>query len=287
MTDDRTLLERQMADVELRPFTIDAFHRRRRRQRRNRRIATTVVGVVVAAAALAGVVAIADRDADVTTIPPAAPGPDLPRPGPVDVMSLDLQGFEPLERGTTYLIDPDGDPSTSMRVTYEIAAEGWDAWPGAVKDNLAGHTLLTITTVDNLVADGCADHTLADPPVGSTVDDLANALTQLAPFEVTEPPTDITLKGYQGKHLALTVPTGTDMAACQDGAIHSFAFANNGDEAFSGYNVGTSTDEYWILDVDGTRLVLIANTSPSSPDEHLAELQEIIDSIRIVPAIEA
>ena len=40
MTSDRALLERQMADVELRPFTLDEFHRRRHRRQQHRRIAT-------------------------------------------------------------------------------------------------------------------------------------------------------------------------------------------------------------------------------------------------------
>jgi hypothetical protein len=208
--------------------------------------------------------------------------------GPVDVMGLDLEAFESLEPGTTYSIDPDGDPSTSMRVTYEIAAEGWDAWPGAVKGNPVadGFTMLTITTVDNLVANGCTEHSPADPPVGPTIDDLATALTQLEPFEVSEAPTDTELKGYNGKQFALSLPVGA-FTGCTDGEVHSFIFENNGGEPFSGYSPGPSTDEYWILDVDGTRLVLVAHTSPTSPDEHLAELQEIIDSIRIIPAIEA
>ena len=57
-------------------------------------------------------------------------------------------------------------------------------------------TGLSITTVTNLATDGCLDPTPLDPPVGPTVDDLATALSQLAPFEVTAPPTDVTLVGY-------------------------------------------------------------------------------------------
>ena len=55
MNSDRSLLERQMERVELRPFTLDGFHRRRERKQRNRRIATVVVVLAVAAAGLAGV----------------------------------------------------------------------------------------------------------------------------------------------------------------------------------------------------------------------------------------
>lgn len=57
---------------------------------------------------------------------------------------------------------------------YEIAAEGWSTWVGAVKfGEDEGHVAVSITTVTNLVSDGCSDHSHADPPVGPTVDDLA------------------------------------------------------------------------------------------------------------------
>ena len=133
----------------------------------------------------------------------------MPAPAPAQDVSgrHELGGpFPDLEPGR-YFIDPDGDDTTPLRVTYQVAAEGWSAWFGAVKCTVAlERTMLSITTVTNLVTDGCLDLTPLDPPVGPTVDDLATALSQLAPFEVTAPPTDVTLLGYPGKHLELTVP---------------------------------------------------------------------------------
>ena len=43
------------------------------------------------------------------------------------------------------------------------------------------------------------------------------------------------------------------------------------------------TEDFWILDVDGTRLVLEFNTSPDAPAEAVAERQAIFDSIQIEP----
>jgi hypothetical protein len=54
MASDRSVLERQIERVELRPFTLDGFHRRRQRKDRNRRIGTAVVALVVAGAAFGG-----------------------------------------------------------------------------------------------------------------------------------------------------------------------------------------------------------------------------------------
>jgi hypothetical protein len=54
MTNDRSILERQMERVQLRPFTLEGFHRQRQRRERNRRIGTAVVVLAVATAAVGG-----------------------------------------------------------------------------------------------------------------------------------------------------------------------------------------------------------------------------------------
>jgi hypothetical protein len=54
MTSDRSVLERQIERVELRPFTLEGFHQRRQRKERNRRVGAAVVALAVVAAAFAG-----------------------------------------------------------------------------------------------------------------------------------------------------------------------------------------------------------------------------------------
>ena len=142
---------------------------------------------------------------------------------------MELEPFAPLEPGT-YFIDPDGDPSTPLRVVYEVPVEGWSQWIGAAKFADDGHVGVSITTVTNLVRHGCRDHSWADPPVGPSVDDLASALADLAPFRVTSPPKDVTIYGYRGNHLELTVPdlpveeVGDDrlFTGCEEGTLKSW-----------------------------------------------------------------
>ena len=55
MPSDRSVIERQIESVELRPFTLEEFHRRRERKQRNRRIASAAVAVAVAAAGIGGI----------------------------------------------------------------------------------------------------------------------------------------------------------------------------------------------------------------------------------------
>lgn len=94
--------------------------------------------------------------------------------------------FAPLEPGT-YFVDPDGDPSTPLRVVYEVPVEGWSQFPGGVKFADYGHIGVSIVTVTNVVRHGCHDHRPADPAVRPRVGDLATALADLAPFRVTSP----------------------------------------------------------------------------------------------------
>jgi hypothetical protein len=242
--------------------------------------------VAAAAAVVAGVgallvVAGSDDEDPVDTVD--SPATTTVAPGQEVLEVPGGETFVPLEPGR-YFVDPDGDDTTPLRVTYEVAAEGWDSWFGALKfaqDGVDAATVLSITTVTNLVTDGCLDHTPLDPPVGPTVEDLATALTQLAPFEVTAPPTDVNVFGYPGQHLELTVPDGVS-PGCLDGDLDSWISPVNGG-AFSGYDGPGQTEEFWILDVEGTRLVFVKLNSPVSPAEDAAELDAIFDSITIEP----
>jgi len=202
---------------------------------------------------------------------------------------MSFEATSPIEPGT-YFIDPDLDPSTPLRVVYEVPSEGWSQWIGAVKFAGERHVAVSITTVANLVREGCSDHAWANPPVGPSVDDLATALADLAPFRVTSPVKDVTVYGYSGKHLAWTVPampsTHEGFTQCIDKNLKSWVgavdTAEEGD-AFYGYTGPGYREEFWILDVEGTRLMIAAETSPGSAPADLAERRAILNSIRIEP----
>ncbi len=186
---------------------------------------------------------------------------------------------------------------------YEIASEGWSEWIGAAKfaDEDAvcsssgclgnpGHVGISITTVTNLVRQGCNDQSWDDPPVGPSVGDLATALADLAPFRVTSPPADVNVYGYRGKHLEWTVPdlpVGPEgFTECAHGNLKSWvAFIDTSEpgDAFYGYTGPGYTEEFWILDVEGTRLMIAAERSPGSPSKDLTELRAILDSVQIEP----
>ena len=250
-----------------------------------------LVAAVAALVAVVGTLLAATGDDDEnqvpatstpTTAPPTSTSTTAPAPAQ-DMLDLSDSGdIVPLTPGR-YFLDPDGDDATPLRVTYQVAPGDWEAWFGAVKLLVADEsqsTGLSIATVTNLATDGCLDPTPLDPPVGPTVDDLATALSQLAPFDVTAPPTDVTLFGFEGKHLELSGPS-TDVD-CLDADPYNRTTPIDGG-SFSGDDGPGLTVELWILDVEGTRLVLVKLDSPDTPAQDVAERDAMFDSISIEP----
>jgi hypothetical protein len=103
----------------------------------------------------------------------------------------------------------------------------------------------------------------------------------------------VSVYGYRGTYLELTVPNlpvegeGDDrrFTGCIDGNLKSWVGAIDTEpgDAFYGYSGQGFTEELWILDVEGTRLVIAAERSAGSPGKDLAELSTILGSIRIEP----
>ena len=226
------------------------------------------------------VVALAGCGSDGASAPTAAETTNEPTSAGTARDIWEIPEFAPLETGT-YFIDPDNKPSTPLRVVYTIAADGWEQWFGAIKSAGDEHVIVSISTVTNLVRHGCRDHLGANPRVGPTVDDLATALADLAPFRVTSAPTDVAVYDYRGKHLELTL-SKIDLAECVDGNLEGWISPLNGG-AFYGYSGSGYTEEFWILDVEGSRLVVSTQRTPRMPAAVIDESRAILDSIRIEP----
>lgn len=242
--------------------------------------------------ALGFVLAVAGcAEGDVPTSPsPSEPvAAATPNPCPTPTGSIpnvfSVPGEFPELEPTTYWVDPDFDACTPLRVLYTIPAEGWRSWTGTFKegagpDGEEERVGVSIVTVTNLVVDGCTDHSLNDPRVGPTVDDLATALTDFPPFVVTAPPTDVTIDGYSGTRLELSVPE-MDFADCVNGELIGWD-APILSYPFHGY-LPRLIEEYSILDIEGIRLAIIAAWTPNAEPEDVAEMRAVLDSIQIEP----
>ena len=224
----------------------------------------------------------------------AATPSSTPLPEPSTTLSeTSCQGpgyFEGLPAGAACWIEIATDDDPPIRVRYTIPAPGWSAFIGTFKDVDEGQdpqrVSVLIADIKNVTVDACEQPVAARPPVGPTVEDLAVALAHLPPFEVSSLAEEVTLAGYSGTHLQLRVPLDQpfeDLGAfigCDNSALASW-IAPPLSFAFYGYTAPGETEDFWILDVDGARVVIAAIATANASDELIAEQRAILDSIVI------
>jgi hypothetical protein len=115
------------------------------------------------------------------------------------------------------------------------------------------------------------------PRVGPEVADLVDAIDSHPAWTATSP-TDVTIDGYAGKLVQLTIPTGATLSS--DGSF--FLFADAGGGQIWGLVPGQTFD-IRIIDVAGERIVVEAYHYPATSASDLAAQQAVVDSIRIEP----
>jgi hypothetical protein len=129
----------------------------------------------------------------------------------------------------------------------------------------------------NAYTDSCPSVAL-DPPVGPTVDDLASTWADLPAFDATGP-TDITVDGFDGKQVEFTVPDYDE----DDCAYGEFMLLGGSPDPSEGYwaQGANAHQQLWILDVDGTRVVIGATWFPDTSAQDRADIDEMLSSIQI------
>ena len=143
--------------------------------------------------------------------------------------------------------------------------------------------------VTNVYADGC-ESSLLVPPLGTTVDDLATVWATLPGFTATTP-VDITVDGYAGKQVDFSVPDyptvagapddGGHNADCVGGTFVLWEATGHGPGASFWAQAPEQQHRLWIIDVDGTRLVISERSTSGTAPEQLADMDEFLASIQI------
>ena len=163
-------------------------------------------------------------------------------------------------------------------ITVPAGWENIEGW-GVAKGEGDAFMAVVIWPNDEEVAQVYADpcdwsSNFVDPPVGPTVEELANALAA-QPQRGDAVPTDVTIDGYDGKLVEMSVPFDIDFADCDEGKFSSWA---------GRFHQGPGqVDVVHILDVDGERAVLIAHHMPGVSAAGLAEQQAVVGSINLLP----
>jgi hypothetical protein len=115
-------------------------------------------------------------------------------------------------------------------------------------------------------------------PVGATVAEFVDAVTE-HPILNTTAPVDVELAGYSGTYFELQVPA--DISMCDS--------EPSGPPQYRPWEPGIYAQgpgqrwHHWVLDVDGVRVVVQSFDYPGTSEARRAELQAIVDSIKIAP----
>jgi hypothetical protein len=112
-------------------------------------------------------------------------------------------------------------------------------------------------------------------PAGTSAADLVAALIA-SPLHSGEPPAEITVSGYSGTAVRLSIDPAANLRSCLGGHLTPWV----GGQIQRWVLPGTQ-HLLWILDVDDRRLVIDASTEPNAEPSHAAELSRVLDSLEI------
>jgi hypothetical protein len=133
----------------------------------------------------------------------------------------------------------------------------------------------------NVYADPCAQVPLS-PPTGPAAADLAKAIAAEHGRYLTGP-LDVTVGGRAAKTLVLTLP---DTLGCVPKDFYLWYGESEGDQCLGTNACGRyatapgDTIRVWVVDVDGARVFIEAETRKDAGPELQREIQQIVDSIR-------
>jgi hypothetical protein len=214
----------------------------------------------------------------VTPSPSPTPSPIAsPSPAP----ALNGSPYQSLQAGATYRQAEAA--FTKVPFTFTVP-DGWRRedgnfiTKGPSMDAFTGNGVgMAPWIVSHVYADACDwEGTLH---ATSTVAELTDALrTQKGGVETTGP-TVTTIGGRPANRLEISLPADADLSACDQGFMRLWPDAGP-DERYGWPIAAGQMLTVYVVDLDGAPQLIAASRKPDSSDTDVAELQQVIESIR-------
>lgn len=204
-----------------------------------------------------------------TPAPTAQPSPSFSRSQAVET---------PRTQTVQPFLEPGDDPrDDTIRLTFDLPPS-WKQWENvgalALGNEPPNGAAVLFFRPNRLFSEPCrpaGDEAVGDILIGPSVDDLVSALVDHPSLDVSAA-IDITLAGYPGKYLDLTIPD--DISECDRyKPLDSHIYAQGPGHRW----------HMWVLDVAGVRVVVESNDYAGTPAGRLAEARAILDSLEITP----
>jgi hypothetical protein len=247
------------------PGALERQHARQVRTARNRKI-----GALVVAAAI-GLVAL------MVVIPDSGDGTgaqlaDDPSQATESIQALPATEGVPIEPGR-YVIGTLSPLDASHTITIDIP-DGYDSFTESIV--FGDEAGLGLWGVGWVFADACQWRGTASPT--SSTDDVVAALLGEKGLRVSTP-TPVTIDGYAGTYLEVTVASQAALGRCDGRHFGAFALDEERPTGVRHLESVGDPELLWILDVDGHPLVIDAFGS----EQERAELEQMAASIEIDP----
>lgn len=170
------------------------------------------------------------------------------------------------------------------RITVTIPAPAWAGDDGILMkgnevDNLPEAAIIAFSEPIGagfyVYGDPCRWQSTTPETPATTVDEIAAALAAQASRDASEP-VDVTVGGYAGKAITLSVPVDANFDECE--GLEFASFGTDHDDLARYHQGPGQVDELWILDVDGAIVIIDTMYRQDTPAEVIDELRSIAES---------
>ncbi len=257
--------EATMIDLEA-PSQTDENRKGRRR--------VLIAGLLAAAAAVVAIAFVAIRNDD-SVSPANQPSTTVtPTEPPRALFGTPDEQFAP---GTYFVDKVEGVATPRIFITLPA---GWtnntDDW-GLGKE---GTGFMTFSRPDDVFLDACHSSDGFHPGPVTTLDGLVTALSEQGGWAEVGALSDISVDGYIGKAFQRTAPAEFTGCSTAFAPFRSWQNDGPGGPGWSYYEPG-EIETVWVLDVNGTIIILNTRMWPDHQPAAASELAALLNSIRI------